>query len=231
LRGLRPTLLDAVRGLLERTYGVKAPLGDLAPFVIGDEGYRRLYGGRPSSTTVGSGDTLARTLVRESGEGLRACIYFPDRMIARLEAHPPWRGVGEENVEAFAVLVEELDHLLCIAMRAAAGRPCSLFELELHANVSKELVLSRFLAAGRGGRRPGVREKVWLRWHLFHKGTWSDPECGVRERYHEAARWALRYLDGLERLAGREARLVSLRRFHGATAGEKLELIRSLTAA
>jgi hypothetical protein len=229
--GRRPTLLDTVRGLLERTYGVEAPLGDLAPFVIGDEGYRRLYGGRACSTSVGSGDTLARTLVRETEDGLRACIYYPDRMIARLEAHPPWRGVGEENVEAFAVLVEELDHLLCIATRAAAGRTCSLFELELHANVSKELVLSRFLAAGRARRRPSVAERVWLRWHLFHKGTWSDPEAGVRERYHEAARWALRFLDGLERLPRREARLASLRRFHGATAGEKLELIRSLAAA
>lgn len=222
----RPTLLDAVRGLLERTYAARAPLGDLAPFVIGDEGYRRLYGGGSPTSAAGSPGTLARTLVRETGDGVRACIYYPDALIARLEAHPPWRGVDDDNVEAFATLVEELDHLLCIAERAAEGRACSLLELELHANVSKFLVLSRFLAGG----RPGAGERLWLRRHLFDGGTFSDPEASVRERYRDAARWAVRFLDALDTVRGREERLRTLRRFHGAGAAGKLEMIRAMAA-
>ena len=63
----------------------------------------------------------ARTLVRETREGLRACIYYPDGMIRRLELFPPQRGLGDENVDAFADLVEELDHLLLLAERSAAA--------------------------------------------------------------------------------------------------------------
>jgi len=162
---------------------------------------------------------------------VRACIYYPDVMIARLEEYPPWRGLGEDNVDAFATLVEEVDHLLCIAGRAAAGGTCSLLELELHANVSKHLVLSRFLAGGASARRLGGRERLWLRWHLFHKGSWCDPDPLVCERYHEAARWALRYLDALERVPSREAKLRSLRRFHEVGAGAKIGLIRELAEA
>ena len=88
----------------------------------------------------------ARTLVRETDEGLRASIYYPDRLIRVLEQHPPQHGLCDANVDAFATLVEELDHFLMIVARARSGRPLTLFELELHANVSKHLVLSRFLA-------------------------------------------------------------------------------------
>ena len=229
MSGAREPLLDAVRGLLERTYRLRSPIRDLSPYVIGDAGYRAIYGDDRVVTAAGSAHGGAKTLVRETADGIRAAIYYPDSLIARLEEHSPWRGVGEENVEAFAILVEELDHLLCIADRAAIQRACSLLELELHANVSKYLVLSRFVA-GAHGKPLAEDDKIWLRWQLFHRWNWSDPEQGTRERYHEATRWAVRFLDGLERVQEREHKLVLLRRFHDVGAGEKLELIRSLAA-
>ena len=198
---------------------------EAARFVIGDQGYRRLFA-RPgaqarSADPAASG---ARTLVRETPRGpLRAAIYFPDAMIARLEAHPPQRGLGEANVDAFAALVEELDHLLCIAERAQAGRVISLFELELHADVSKALVLARFLAGG-SPRPIDVRRRTWLRFHLFHKGEWAGMDEDERQRYRDAARWALRLLDALDR-SRPAARLDALRAFHAAPVSGKLELI------
>jgi hypothetical protein len=223
------SLLELTQGLLERTYGMPRVVADVGRYVIGDHGYRRFYAGVPQVTVPSSqaGETAARTLVRETDEGLRVCVYYPNALIRSLELHPPQRGLRDDNVDAFGVLVEELDHLLCLADRAEAARPVSLFELELHANVSKHLVLSRFLAGTR--RRIGSHDKAWLRYHLFLKGAFAEREPGLGERYRDAVRWALRFLDGLERLAV-PARIETLRGFHRAGANGKLQLIGGLAS-
>jgi hypothetical protein len=218
---LGASLLQGVQGLLERTYGMRTGV-DAARFVIGDLGYRRFF----VEVRSGGPEGGARTLVRETDEGVRAAIYFPDRMIERLEAHPPQHGLAEVNVDAFAALVEELDHLLCIAEAARHDRPVSLLELELHADVSKALVLARFLA-GSSGRPLDAARRTWLRYHLFHKGEWAGEDEAERARYREAARLALRFLDGLERCAP-PARLQVLRAFHAASGPGKRELIAQL---
>lgn len=232
MRSRSLSLLEAIQGLLERTYALRAHIGDPGRFIIGDEGYRRLYG---ASHAVVGAERISpevagpRTLVREVGGEVLVCVYYPDALIGHLERHPPQRGLGDDNVDEFASFVEELDHLLCIAERAALGRPCTLFELELHANVSKHIVLRRFLA---GGSRRGLDAKRghWLRYHLFYKKRWSDPDPGVRARYEDASRWALRFLAGLDRLGANVERIATLRRFHAAATPDKIDLIRGLGA-
>jgi hypothetical protein len=220
------SLLESIRGLLQRTYRIRSGLSDLAPFVIGDEGYSRLYveaGGRREVPTAGARG--ARTLVRETGEGVAACIYFPDGLIRGLETHPPQHGLDERNVDAFADFVEEIDHLLVIAERSRQGRPISLFELELHADVSKYLVLARFLA-GRSGRL-GPASRIWLRRRLFEADRGLDEDPASRDRYRDAARWAVGFLRNTDSLAP-VSRIAALRRFHAADATGKLELIARL---
>lgn len=214
------TLVEAVCGLLRRTYALEAPLLPIGRYIIGDAGFRELYANGAAEACSEGGDG-ARLLVRDTGEGIRARIYFPDAMIARLEQRPPQQGLDEDNVDAFAVLVEELDHLLVTAERAHAGRGVSLLELELQANVSKDLVLSRFLAGSR--RRLPPTRRSWLRHHLFYKRIYADADPEVRARYDEAARSALRFLRTLER-APRVRRVAALRRFHRAPLEEKLAL-------
>ena len=226
------SLLELVQGLLERTYRMSTGVQEIGRFVIGDEGYRTLY---REVHAVASGSAFspsgrgARTLVRETEEGVRACIYYPDEMIHRLEVHPPLWGLGDENVDEFATLVEELDHLLCIAERSRENRPLTLFELELHANVSKYLVLSRFLSGP--GRPLNGRRRTWLLYHLFHKGTAGGEDAEVRARYRDAARWALRLLEVSSQMTPPMRRVETLRRFHAATASGKLELIERLSSA
>lgn len=221
------SLLERLKSLLERTYDMPAVVADIGPFVVGDHGYRRFYGGTLQSPFAGSADLGARTLIRETGAGIRLAIYYPDALIRCLETHPPERGVRESNVDAFATLIEELDHFLVLAERAVQRRPLSLFELELHANVSKYLVLSRF-AAGRMGSL-GDSRRAWLRYHLFDKAGSCDGDPRVRERYRDAARWARRFLDAIGPLSP-VRRIEVLRRFHRAGAPGKLELIRELPA-
>jgi hypothetical protein len=206
------SLLETVHGLLRRTYALEAPLESIGRYVIGDAGLLRFY--RDAVEEIASEDGEgARLLVREAGDIVRASIYYPDAMIRRLEQQPPDRGLNDGNVDAFAVLVEELDHLLVTAERAHARRSVSRLELELHANVSKYLVLARFLT-GRA-RRLVAGKRLWLRHHLFHKREFSAPDPAVRTRYAEAARFALGFLDRLE-LAPPAARLPLLRRFDRA---------------
>lgn len=220
------SLIEIVQGLIERTYDIEPGL-DVTPFIIGDDGYRRFYGWDVLRQTVEAGDHAARTLVRETHEGVRASLYLPDELIRTLEAVPPQRGLCDANVDAFATLTEELDHLLLIAARARASRVLSMFELELHANVSKYLVLSRFLAGSAAVLDDSRR--VWLRHHLFEKAEYCDRDPRVRRRYRDAARWAVKLLGGLRRLAV-PRRIDELRRFHAASATGKIEIIRRLAA-
>ena len=211
------SLLEQLRGLIERTYRFESGLDDLGRFVVGNAGYRRFYAGRGAVTRVDSSAAHARTLVREVPGELRACIYYPDELIDVLEREPPQRGLYDRNVDAFSTLVEELDHLLLLVWRKRQGRTVSLLELEWQANVTKHLVLSYFLAAGRSCLQPS--ERVWLRHHLFEKGPFVDDDPEVAERYRQAARYAVKFIDGLP---GRpRERLVALRRFHDADVAAK----------
>jgi hypothetical protein len=215
-------LLETLAGLLRRTYALEAPLLPIGRYVIGDSGLRSLYSGPAhearAAAEVGAG---ARLLVRETEDGVRACIYFPDAMIRRLESRPPQHGVDDGNVDAFAVLVEELDHLLTTAERAHEGRGISLLELEIQANVSKDLVLARFLSMR--GRRLDRGRRTWLRKQLFYGRAYADDDPVARRRYDEAARYALRFLATVERLPA-ERRLGALRGFHRAPLAVKLQL-------
>jgi len=216
-------LLETIRGLLQRTYRIRPGIAELAPFVIGDEGYLRLYDASATRQPVPSaGAAGAKLLVRETDDGVAACIYFPDDLIRDLEAYPPQRGLCEENAEPFATFVEEIDHLLVIAERSRQVRPVSLFELELHADVSKYLVLARFLAGQTGTLGP--LERIWLRRRLFEPDRFCDEDPPARGRYRDAARWAVRFIAGANLLAP-AARIDILRRFHAADAAGKVELI------
>jgi len=226
---MRPTLLHSLQALLERTYRMDTGIADVAPFLIGDAGFRQLYD-RPgvqaraqrAGAAAGGG---ARVLVRETDGAVAACIYYPDALIRCLEDHPPARGLTDGNMDAFATFVEELDHFLLLAERVRLRRPVSLLELEMHANVTKYLVCALFLAArrGRGPRSPlGERDRVWLLWHLFEKVSFAEPDPQVQSRYQAASRFARRFLSGLDAAPTAAARLERLRLFHDASHEKKL---------
>lgn len=218
------SLLETVGALLQRTYSMRGS-GGLSPFVIGDEGLRRLYrrrgrGSRLHPVEVGS----AATLMRETTQGVAACIYFPDSLIERLEREPPQRGLTASNFDSFATFVEEIDHLLLLRERVRRGQPLRLVELELHANVSKYLVLTRFLVAASGPLGPERRH--YLAGRLFEDPR-LDERGAVRERYRIAGRWAMQFIRGLTVLEPSQT-LCALRRFHRDSLPRKLRLIEAL---
>lgn len=221
-------LLVQLQRLIEATYDLDTGVDDLTPYIIGDEGYGRFYAGRPVHDKVRApAPSQARTLVRQSDGALRLAIYYPDSMVAHLEAENPAAFLADSNVDAFAVLVEELDHFLTLADRHRTGADMSLLELELHANVTKQLTLELFLAKGLGRSRLGGGERAWVRHHLFGKLEFREEDPEVQSRYRDAAALAVRYLDYL-RTVSAPARPVELRRFHRRTHHQKLAHISRL---
>ncbi len=218
------SLLERLQGLIERTYDLETGVRDIGRYVIGDMGYRRLYGALPPAVMterVLSATTGARTLIRQGPDGLMVSLYYPDHLIECLEDHDPLRRLDDQNVDAFSVLVEELDHFLVIAERYRHSGVLSLLDLELHANVTKYLVLKMFVGKMRGVTRLSEADNIWIRFHLFNKGDFVDPDPLVRTRYNDAARIASRYVRRLDQLPPSD-RPRELRRFHRMTPQSKI---------
>ena len=53
--------------------------------------------------------------------------------------------LGDLGEQVLGVGADAIDHLLTLADRVGEGRAASLFELELHAGLTKHLVLRHFL--------------------------------------------------------------------------------------
>jgi hypothetical protein len=206
-----PPLLSQLHQLIETSYDWTTGIDDVGRFVVGDEGYQKLYGHREVLGALPESLLGARTLVAWEGGQVRLRVYYPDDLVRHLEVRNPIRRVDEENVSHFSVLIEELDHLLMLAWCARYRRPVRLLELEFHANITKYLVLIHFL--GRLGRRTRIfpAQKQWVSLHLFH-GAGEDLPPPFQKRYETAARLASRFLRLLEQLPATE-RVRTLRRF------------------
>lgn len=167
----------------------------------------------------------ARLLVRADSGSIRAAVYYPDAMVRHLERHDPRAGLGDLNIDAFATLVEELDHLLTLASRAAGGRRVSLLELEIHAGVTKYLMVLHFI--GRLTSRPVVSafHKNWACHHLFERYAAGSGEEAAR--YRDAARLAARYVGWFDGLKVSERR-PALAAFHSRPLGEQVRFIENL---
>jgi hypothetical protein len=211
-------LVEILKGLIERSYGMPRVIGDVAPFIVGDVGFRSLYGGHAGPHSQGGEG--ARVLVRDTGRCLRASLYYPDALVSHLETHNPLAGVGDVNIDAFAVL-EELDHLLTLASRAAEKRPVSLLELEHHANVTKYLVVVHFLTRQSGRARLAEAYRVWARHHIFEKYAAGGGEEGTR--YRRAAALAHKYVMYLESIPS-SRRHAELRAFQARSFSQTLLL-------
>ena len=206
----RESLLTILQRLIERSYDWDTGIEDLGPYLLGDEGYRRLYDGKEIVEELPGASPGARTLVSWQGPQVRIGVYYPDALVLHLERQNPLQRVDEDNVGPFSALVEELDHLLMLAWCARHRRGVGLLELEFHANVTKYMVLAHFLARLSHRPRLAPSQRRWIFHHLFH-GAGEDLPPPFRHRYRTAARLAVRLLSHLDPLPVEE-RVQSLRR-------------------
>jgi hypothetical protein len=218
---MNSTLLPVLQSIIERSYGMPRIIENAGAYLIGDYGLRLHYGAHQAGP-VQEQHAGARVLVRPDPLLLRVSLYYPDALVRHLERNDPRAGIGDDNIDAFATLVEELDHLLTLASRAAEGRPVSLLELEHHAAVTKYLLVVHFLGRLTGRRRVPAFYRAWARHHILEK---YPDGCGEEgDRYREAAHMAGRYLAYFERLPQPD-RGAELRAFHSRTLGEQVSLL------
>lgn len=213
------SLLARVHRLIDATYDLDSSGIDPAVYIVGDAGVARLVDTLPP----GEDRPRAMVLVRTVGDAHRVTLYYPDALIRNLERNDPRCGLSEENLHDFATFVEELDHLLVLVTSGARGRPVSGLELELHANVTKILVVSLFLARTLGVGELTLRQRHALRHELLGRGDYAREPPELRQRYRDARRHGLRFLRRLEATPP-PRRPQLLRRFSRAPLGEKLRL-------
>jgi hypothetical protein len=214
------SLIEALKGIIERTYALPHVIANLSVFIVGDTGLKLFY---PEA----AGDVIARgpgarVLVRQDDDETRIALYYPDALVRHLERFNPLRALGEVNIQEFAVLVEELDHLLTLATRAAERRPVTLLELEHRANVTKYLVVAHLLGRQLGRRRLSERDRLWARHQLF--GRYSQDAGEDAARYRRAARMAAKYVRHLDNLSV-EQRHAELRALHRRAFSETVRLL------
>ena len=205
------SLLTRLQRLIETTYDWTTGIQSLAPYLVGDHGYRVFYAGREILEESPGDVEGPRTLVSWRGGPISLSVYYPDALVRHLEEVNPLKEVSDKNVVPFSLLVEELDHLLMLAWCARHGRKVRLLELEFHANVTKYFVLAHFLGRVMHRARLTSAERQWIHHCLFWEMGEGLPEP-QGHRYRTAARLAMRFIRSLETVSGVE-RVRALRRF------------------
>lgn len=208
---------------LEAIYGVRAPR--VEEFLV-DRARAGASGSEPRAEEV--------LLVRESEDGLELGLFLAEEVVrAALEADPHDRRprlTARELLPRLACAAEGVSHFVYLATRAAVGRPVSLLELEVQAEVDKWALLVLHLWR-RGLRRfsPALRARLFerVRYHA-HLGPEELRRYQLANRLAGGyARWLEeRYVEGCDA----DGLVRELRASYRLGGGEKLGYLESRAA-
>ncbi len=219
-------LIEELQRKIEKTYALDTGITNIEEFVIGDKGYKEFYVQEEIRTVVNN-NSGSQVFIRDMGNTLKVSIYYPDELIKVLEDNDPRIGLHDDNIDACASFVEELDHFLFIAQNFKFKRPFSLLELELQANVTKYLVLKYFIALQNKSIRLREFDKEYIRYHLFYKRKYDIEDPIEKTRYEDAKIFGMIYTSYID-LLSHEDRLRDLRQFSRMTCSSKIKHILSI---
>ena len=162
-------------------------------------------------------------VVQEDG-GVRIGLFIHEAVLDRLQHRDPHKSLDEGNLHDFCTALEGVSHFHYLIWSLARGRPVSLLELELQAEVDKYATALALITQQRSGAFPGA-----LHAKMFD-GVSFLPQLdeASRRRYEEANRHAARYCRSLDQryLQPRRSRpekwLAELRRFFRCSHQEKI---------
>jgi len=219
-----PVTIEFFQAELEAIYGVEAP--EVIQFLVSRDGARAAAGEEPPVPEA--------LLVRESEGGLELGLFLDDEVVKAVDAADPHDRrpllTAPSSLPRLACAAEGVSHFVYLATRAAAGRPVSLLELEVQAEVDKFALLVLHL-----WRRGLRRHSPALRRRLFQRVSYHAHLAGAElERYQIAnrlgggyARWLEgRYVDG----ADAEGLVRELRGSYRLGGGEKLGYLNARAA-
>jgi hypothetical protein len=223
------TLLREIQLLLEQTYGKTGV--NFEEFLLPPDRATILaeWAGRVAAQI----SDLGRTFFRMVEGDLRVGIYYDQRVIAALEHTNPQYGLNDENILAFMVFLEELDHAVHAALKFQEGRrdiysETFVRDLELQAKVDVYLILQMYVAHFNKPQKLTSDDRRWLRTCVFESDHLDYDEPVLRDRYRQTNRLArqyARYLDGL----AASRRTVEIRRFRPLPYSQKCARIAAVT--
>jgi hypothetical protein len=173
---------------LEAIYRVRAPR--VADFLVDRERARATAGDDPRAPEL--------LIVRESEQGLELGLFLAPDVVSAVDSADPHDPRPLLTAPAYlprlACAAEGVSHFVYLATRAEAGRPVSLLELEVQAEVDKFALLVLHL-----WRRGLRRLSPALRRRLFEKVRYHDHLADEEvERYRLANRLGGGYARWLE---------------------------------
>lgn len=218
------SLLRQIQHMLEGTD--RATGVNLERFVIGPLRTAELvqHAGDGAASLTENGGTFLRAEARE----LRLAIYFPETVIAALEADDPRTRLNERNISPLISFVEEIAHAVHAGYLFLQGQrdfssEAALRNLEAQAKVDTSLVLTGLAALLVGGPLPADL-RGWLDEQLFDGGHRHFPPGDVQERYRQAEATAWDFLQ-LLRATPLPTRRHLLRAFRRSSWSEKQVLL------
>ncbi len=158
---------------------------------------------------------------------LQIALYIDGNVLERLDRQSPFASLKSGNLADYCTAFEGVSHFHYVAWRCARGRPVSLLELEMQAEVDKYVGALLLLTAQTGGQFPRT-----LHQDLFERVSFApglDRES--LERYQLANRHAARFCRFLDerflrkRRVRIEAWLAALRRFYRSGHCEKIRQV------
>jgi hypothetical protein len=172
----------------------------------------------------GPRDGDEQVFVVQDEQGVRLGVYIDGRVLDRIERRDPTRSLDDENLADYCTALEGVSHFHYLVWSLSRGRPVSLLELELQAEVDKYALALALLTRQREGTFPHhLHARMFGAVSFFPQ----DDET-IRRRYEVANRHAARYCRSLDErfLKPRRWRpdmwLAELRRFFRWSHQEKL---------
>lgn len=211
-------LLRRMQSLLTRLYD--APVEhDAEDFLIRDpKRLREVVGDRQGPLSD------EQVFVVQEDGAVRIGLFIDERVLDRLERHDPLHALDERNLHDFCTALEGVSHFHYLIWSLARGRPVSLLELELQAEVDKYASAVALMTQQRAGAFPGA-----LHARMFNGVSFLPQlDAASLRRYEEANRHAARYCRSLDQryLQPRRSRpeqwLAELRRFFRCGHQEKI---------
>lgn len=200
-------MLQALQKLLATIYDVPLAL-DVAEYLLTDRS--RL----PSELQDEGSDE--QVLVAQDGDTLWVSVYLDPAVLARLDAANPFDALHGGNIADYWTALEGVSHFLYLVWNAAHGRPVTLLELELQAEIDK-YVASLWLLRSQHPRRFPVE----LHHLLFERARVDTALAGERTAlYRRANDYAARFCRRLARTLGsgggsaESSVMAELRRFY-----------------
>ncbi len=198
------TLLRQFQGLVERTYGSTGV--NLEECLVGGGRYRELS--RQSGTETSGMSAEGRTFFQIRHGRLHLAIYYDPGVIEILERYDPMRELGNRNIRAVVVFLEEIDHAIHGSLRFLENRFATeaesgesmLEDLELQARVDIYLVLELMISRMRRHRRLSQQQRQWLQSHLFRGENFQYSNPFLENRYRNANFWGNRLINHLGKM-------------------------------